>query len=131
MGYASDFLWLFKPIDWNINTGRPQRDGPPLRATTFILYANWLIDNGNTSWVADNLWPIIKLDLDYVENFWNRTTYVSIYNLIPVTDLAQCRFVGGSPLHFLLHYRRSTQGIEARRLPRSQAWPLQRRSWLC
>jgi hypothetical protein len=46
--------------------GRPQRDGPALRATTFITYANWLIKNGNTSYVTSNLWPAIKLDLDYV-----------------------------------------------------------------
>ncbi|KAF9645775.1 glucoamylase [Thelephora ganbajun] len=55
--------------------GRPQRDGPALRATTFILYANWLIANGNITWVTRNLWPVLKLDLDYVQNNWNRSTF--------------------------------------------------------
>ena len=60
-----------------INSGRPQRDGPALRATALIIYANWLIANDNTSWVAQNLWPVLKLDLDYVQNNWNRSTCVS------------------------------------------------------
>jgi len=64
-----------------INTGRPQRDGPALRATTLILYANWLIANGNTTWVTQNLWPVLKLDLDYVQNNWNLSTYVSAHGL--------------------------------------------------
>ncbi|TFK87333.1 carbohydrate-binding module family 20 protein [Polyporus arcularius HHB13444] len=56
--------------------GRPQRDGPALRATAIITYANWLLANGNgTSYVTNTLWPIIKLDLDYVENNWNQSTF--------------------------------------------------------
>ncbi|KAI1794915.1 glucoamylase [Ganoderma leucocontextum] len=56
--------------------GRPQRDGPALRATAIIIYANWLLANGNgTSYVQDTLWPIIKLDLDYVQNNWNQSTF--------------------------------------------------------
>ncbi|GJE97645.1 glycoside hydrolase family 15 protein [Phanerochaete sordida] len=55
--------------------GRPQRDGPALRATAIISYANWLIDHGNSSWVTKTLWPIIKLDLDYVSVNWNQSTY--------------------------------------------------------
>ncbi|KIP06693.1 carbohydrate-binding module family 20 protein [Phlebiopsis gigantea 11061_1 CR5-6] len=55
--------------------GRPQRDGPALRSTAIINYANWLIANGNSSWVTKNLWPIIKLDLDYVSSNWNQTTF--------------------------------------------------------
>lgn len=39
-----------------------------------ITYANWLLDNGNTSWVSQTLWPIIKLDLDYVATYWNQST---------------------------------------------------------
>lgn len=41
-----------------------------------MLYADWLISNGNTTWVTQNLWPVIKLDLDYVQSNWNRSTYV-------------------------------------------------------
>ncbi|KAJ8593011.1 glycoside hydrolase family 15 protein [Rhizopogon salebrosus TDB-379] len=55
--------------------GRPQRDGPALRSTAMITYANWLMANGNASYVTDSLWPIIKLDLDYVMNNWNETTF--------------------------------------------------------
>ncbi|KAI0826811.1 glucoamylase [Trametes gibbosa] len=55
--------------------GRPQRDGPALRATTIIAYANWLLDNSNTTYVTQTLWPIIKLDLDYVQNNWNQSTF--------------------------------------------------------
>ncbi|KAI0373730.1 glucoamylase [Pilatotrama ljubarskyi] len=55
--------------------GRPQRDGPALRATAIITYANWLLDNQNTTYVTNTLWPIIKLDLDYVTNNWNQSTF--------------------------------------------------------
>ncbi|KAF8555761.1 Six-hairpin glycosidase, partial [Imleria badia] len=50
--------------------GRPQRDRPALRSTAIITYANWLIANGNGSYVTDTLWPVIQLDLDYVANNW-------------------------------------------------------------
>ncbi|OAX44357.1 glycoside hydrolase family 15 protein [Rhizopogon vinicolor AM-OR11-026] len=55
--------------------GRPQRDGPALRSIAMITYANWLIANNNESYVADSLWPIIELDLNYVMNNWNETTF--------------------------------------------------------
>ncbi|KAI0712502.1 glucoamylase [Earliella scabrosa] len=56
--------------------GRPQRDGPPLRATAIITYANWLLANGNgTAYVSNTLWPMIKLDLDYTRDNWNQTTF--------------------------------------------------------
>jgi glucoamylase len=55
--------------------GRPQRDGPALRATAVITYANWLIRNGNSSYVSSSLWPMIKLDLDYVQQYWNQSTF--------------------------------------------------------
>ncbi|KDQ62664.1 carbohydrate-binding module family 20 protein [Jaapia argillacea MUCL 33604] len=55
--------------------GRPQRDGPALRATAMITYANWLIANGNTSWVTNTLWPVIELDLNYVADNWNQSTF--------------------------------------------------------
>uniref|UniRef100_A0A8H7XMJ0 Glucoamylase n=1 Tax=Psilocybe cubensis TaxID=181762 RepID=A0A8H7XMJ0_PSICU len=55
--------------------GRPQRDGPALRSTALITYANWLIANSNTTFVTSTLWPIIKLDLDYVAANWNQTGF--------------------------------------------------------
>ena len=40
-----------------------------------IAYANWLIDNGNTTWVNQRLWPVIKNDLDYTAKYWNYTGF--------------------------------------------------------
>ncbi|KDQ16679.1 carbohydrate-binding module family 20 protein [Botryobasidium botryosum FD-172 SS1] len=51
--------------------GRPQRDGPALRATAAITYANSLGATGN----ASALYPSIKLDLDYVSQYWNGQTF--------------------------------------------------------
>ncbi|KAH9939214.1 glycoside hydrolase family 15 protein [Amylocystis lapponica] len=55
--------------------GRPQRDGPALRSTAIITYANWLLENGNSSFVTNTLWPILQLDLDYVAANWNQSTF--------------------------------------------------------
>lgn len=55
--------------------GRPQRDGPPLRATALILYANWLIANGGRDAVIANVWPVIAKDLSYTVRYWNQTGY--------------------------------------------------------
>lgn len=50
--------------------GRPQRDGPALRAITLITYSHWLIQNGQESKVKDVIWPIIANDLSYVGQYW-------------------------------------------------------------
>ncbi|KAI9443329.1 glycoside hydrolase family 15 protein [Lactarius indigo] len=55
--------------------GRPQRDGPALRATALIQYAGWLLRNGNSTYVEKSLWPIIRLDLDYVAANWRQPTF--------------------------------------------------------
>lgn len=55
--------------------GRPQRDGPGLRATAMIGYANWLVDNGYTSTALNVVWPVIQNDLAYVAQYWNSTGY--------------------------------------------------------
>lgn len=55
--------------------GRPQRDGPALRSTALITYANWLIAQSNSTHVVQKLWPVIKLDLDYVANKWNSSGF--------------------------------------------------------
>ena len=57
--------------DW----GRPQRDGPPLRAITLIAYARWLVDNGHASTARGILWPVIKNDLAYSAQYWNQTGF--------------------------------------------------------
>ncbi len=55
--------------------GRPQRDGPALRATALITYARWLIANGKSATVATNIWPILSNDLSYVGQYWNQTGF--------------------------------------------------------
>ncbi|GIC90883.1 putative glucoamylase/glucan 1,4-alpha-glucosidase [Aspergillus udagawae] len=55
--------------------GRPQRDGPALRATTLISYANLMIDNGHFYTVESSVWPIIQNDISYVTEFWNSSTF--------------------------------------------------------
>ncbi|KAM5351995.1 hypothetical protein ACJ41O_004718 [Fusarium nematophilum] len=55
--------------------GRPQRDGPALRATALIGYANWLVSNGYSSTASDIVWPVIRNDLNYVAQYWTRTGF--------------------------------------------------------
>ncbi|KAK3321436.1 glucan 1, 4-alpha-glucosidase [Cercophora scortea] len=55
--------------------GRPQRDGPPLRAIAMINYAKWLVKNGYTSTATTAVWPIIKNDLAYTAQYWNNTGF--------------------------------------------------------
>lgn len=61
---------------FNGNWGRPQRDGPALRAIAIITYANWLIEQGETERVKTIIWPIISNDLSYVGQYW----YIYIYS---------------------------------------------------
>lgn len=55
--------------------GRPQRDGPALRATALIAYSRWLLNHAGTSMVTSVIWPIVSNDLDYVAQYWNQTTF--------------------------------------------------------
>ncbi|KAK3387233.1 glucan 1, 4-alpha-glucosidase [Podospora didyma] len=55
--------------------GRPQRDGPPLRAIALIGYARWLVDNGYASTAQTVVWPVIKNDLTYTAQYWNNTGF--------------------------------------------------------
>jgi glucoamylase len=43
--------------------GRPQRDGPALRAIALMTFSNWLTDNGQKSTAKTIIWPIISNDL--------------------------------------------------------------------
>ncbi|KAG8985503.1 hypothetical protein FRB90_004655 [Tulasnella sp. 427] len=54
--------------------GRPQRDGPALRAISMIGYVNWLLNN-NGGTEASTIWSYIKLDLDYVASNWGSTGF--------------------------------------------------------
>ena len=49
-------------------------DGPALRASAMIQYAEWLLNNGNSTYVERLLWPAIQLDLDYVATYWREST---------------------------------------------------------
>ncbi|KAF8532561.1 glucoamylase [Gautieria morchelliformis] len=55
--------------------GRPQRDGPALRATAMIAFANHLLSQNNATFVTQTLWPVIENDLNYVQNNWNQSTF--------------------------------------------------------
>lgn len=52
-------------------------DGPALRASAMMQYAEWLLKTGNSSYVERSLWPIIQLDLDYVSTSWRQPTSVN------------------------------------------------------
>lgn len=58
--------------------GRPQRDGPALRATALLTYARWLLDTGrpeDTAEAKDKIWPVVRNDLTYVAQYWNETGF--------------------------------------------------------
>ncbi|KAI1815674.1 family 15 glycosyl hydrolase [Poronia punctata] len=55
--------------------GRPQRDGPALRAIAMIGYSKWLVANGYSSTASDLVWPVISNDLAYVAQYWNQTGF--------------------------------------------------------
>ena len=60
--------------DW----GRPQRDGPALRGTALITYANWLLqtgDEGDAAEAKEKVWPVVQNDLNYVAQYWNNTGF--------------------------------------------------------
>jgi glucoamylase len=63
-----------QPYRWL--TERSYPDGPALRATALMQYAGWLLENGNSTYVEKSLWPIIRLDLDYVAANWRQSTSV-------------------------------------------------------
>jgi hypothetical protein len=51
-------------------------DGPPFRVDILLKYAEWLIkpEQNNGSWVADVLWPVINLDLQWISSHWNQSS---------------------------------------------------------
>ncbi|KAI0914778.1 carbohydrate-binding module family 20 protein [Ustulina deusta] len=55
--------------------GRPQRDGPALRAIALIAYGNWLVSNHQNQRAKTVVWPIISNDLSYVGQYWNSTGF--------------------------------------------------------
>ncbi|GAA5950390.1 hypothetical protein JCM21900_003714 [Sporobolomyces salmonicolor] len=56
--------------------GRPQRDGPALRALAVLQYAEYQNARGQFKEVAESkIVKLLKADLDYVAAFWNCTTF--------------------------------------------------------
>ncbi|KAH9812252.1 family 15 glycoside hydrolase [Melampsora americana] len=54
--------------------GRPQRDGPALRASGLMDFG-FSIWSTQPTYVSNVLWPIIQNDLSYVVNYWNMTGF--------------------------------------------------------
>lgn len=57
---------------FNGEWGRPQRDGPALRAIALMDYCNYLLSKGDS---CAMVWPIVINDLKYVGQYWNQTGY--------------------------------------------------------
>ncbi|KIW31506.1 uncharacterized protein PV07_03151 [Cladophialophora immunda] len=55
--------------------GRPQRDGPALRAITFMELAPVLFNLNETALYKQIYWPLVLNDLRYVGQYWNQTGY--------------------------------------------------------
>ncbi|KAI1616287.1 1, 4-alpha-D-glucan glucohydrolase [Exophiala viscosa] len=55
--------------------GRPQRDGPALRAIAFMNLAPVLFNLDETDTFLEIYWPLILNDLNYVGQYWNETGF--------------------------------------------------------
>lgn len=67
---------------YNKGWGRPQNDGPALRAITLIQYANQLIKEGKAKYVRDNIYrpelpahTVVKADLEYTAHHWKMENF--------------------------------------------------------
>ncbi|OBT61380.1 hypothetical protein VE03_09247 [Pseudogymnoascus sp. 23342-1-I1] len=80
-GDLSDGLGLAEPkfnVDMSAFTeawGRPQRDGPALRASALITYGNYLIAQDKADVALSNVWPLVQNDLAYVAQYWDQTSF--------------------------------------------------------
>lgn len=62
--------------------GRPQNDGPALRAIVFANWANYLLNSKNESYVRLNIYDgsflsksVLKRDLEYIAHHWSEPSY--------------------------------------------------------
>ncbi|CEL11050.1 hypothetical protein ASPCAL14157 [Aspergillus calidoustus] len=62
--------------------GRPQRDGPALRATAMIDFGWWLLSQGHHEVANAMVWPIVRNDLSYVTQYWNHSGGFDIWEEI-------------------------------------------------
>ena len=66
---------------FGLSWGRPQTDGPALRALTLIRWAHLKLDEGATAYVKAQMYnpldfnSLIKADLEYVSRNWNFSSY--------------------------------------------------------
>lgn len=60
---------------WEGEWGRPQNDGPALRAATMIAIANIFLQEKDEKYVRGTLIDIIKTDLDYIVTEWQTPAY--------------------------------------------------------
>lgn len=65
---------------FNGEWGRPQNDGPALRAITLIHFAKILLKEGEGAKVSQRLYnekpnSVIKYDLEFISNHWNDTCF--------------------------------------------------------
>lgn len=61
--------------DFSGSWGRPQRDGPALRATAMTAYARYLMSKGQSSTATSIILPMVQNDLSYVSQFWNFSSF--------------------------------------------------------
>ncbi|KAI9931395.1 hypothetical protein MW887_009970 [Aspergillus wentii] len=80
-GNLTDGSGLGEP-KYNINItafnepwGRPQPDGPALRASALIAYGNHLLGQGQQAKALSHIWPIVSNDIAYVGQYWNSTGF--------------------------------------------------------
>jgi len=67
--------YLVDGTRFNEPWGRPQRDGPALRAIALMSYSAHLIANNQTDTAKTIIWPIIANDLAYVGQYWNQSGF--------------------------------------------------------
>lgn len=60
---------------WEGPWGRPQNDGPALRAITLIEFANILLKEHETTYVKNKLLPLIQIDLAYIVSEWRNPNF--------------------------------------------------------
>jgi glucoamylase len=60
---------------FNEDWGRPQNDGPALRAISYINLSNLLIEEGNEAEALKEIYPLIKKDLLYVTENWPKPCF--------------------------------------------------------
>lgn len=60
---------------WEGDWGRPQNDGPALRAITIIHIARLLMEEGEENVVRNQLLSIIKTDLNYLAAVWQNSSF--------------------------------------------------------